>query len=49
MRIARHAIELADKIVRALKEKGYRFLVTPQSNQLFVVMENRQWERISAR
>ena len=48
MRIARHAIELADKIVRALKEKGYRFLVTPQSNQLFVVMENRQWERISA-
>ena len=48
VRIARHAIELADKIVKALKEKGYRFLITPQTNQLFVVMENEQWKRISS-
>lgn len=48
VRIARHAIDLAGKIVEALKEKGYRFFVTPQTNQLFVVMENEQWKRISA-
>ena len=48
VRIARHAIELADKVVKALKEKGYRFLITPQTNQLFVVMENEQWKRISS-
>ena len=40
IRIARHAIDMAEKIVSALREKGYRFLIGPETNQLFVVMEN---------
>ena len=47
-RIARNAIVMADKIVSALKERGYRFLITPQTNQLFVVLENEQLARLSA-
>lgn len=48
-RIARNAIVMADKIVSALKERGYRFLITPQTNQLFVVLENEQLARLSAK
>ena len=47
-RIARNAIVMADKLVAALKERGYRFLITPQTNQLFVVLENEQLARLSA-
>lgn len=47
IRIARHAIDMADRIVSALREKGYRFLIEPETNQLFVIMENRRLEELS--
>ena len=47
VRIARHAIDMADRIVSALREKGYRFLIEPETNQLFVIMENRRLEELS--
>ena len=30
-----------------LREKGYRFLIEPETNQLFVIMENRRLEELS--
>lgn len=47
IRIARHAIDMADRIVRALREKGYKFLIEPKTNQLFVIMENKHLEELS--
>ena len=47
IRIARHAIDMADRIVRALREKGYKFLIEPKINQLFVIMENKHLEELS--
>ena len=37
---ARNAIDMAALLVNGLEAKGYRFLVPPQTNQLFVVMDN---------
>lgn len=34
IRIARHAIDMADRIVRALREKGYKFLIEPKTSCL---------------
>lgn len=45
--IARHAIKMADRIVACLEEKGYTFYVRPQSNQLFIVLENQRLEALS--
>ena len=45
--IARHAIKMADRIVACLKEKGETFYVRPQSNQLFIVLENQRLEVLS--
>lgn len=47
IRIASHAIDMADRIVRALREKGYKFLIEPETNQLFVIMENKHLEELS--
>ena len=47
IRIARHAINMADRIVRAMREKGYKFLIEPKTNQLFVIMENKHLEELS--
>lgn len=35
------------KTVRALREKGYKFLIEPKTNQLFVIMENKHLEELS--
>lgn len=37
---SRHAIQMADKLRSALREKGYEFFIDSPTNQLFVVMEN---------
>ena len=39
LKIARHAIDMADRIVEGLKANGYTFYIRPQSNQLFVQLE----------
>lgn len=46
-RIARNAIECADLLRAALKERGYRFLVDNPTNQVLVVLENDHYERLS--
>lgn len=40
LRIAAHAIEMAELITTALTEKGYRFYIKPATNQIFVVWPN---------
>ena len=40
-----NAIETADLLAKGIKDKGYSFLIPPQTNQLFVIMEN---DRIEA-
>lgn len=30
-----------------MREKGYKFLIEPKTNQLFVIMENKQLEELS--
>lgn len=40
--ISKHANKMANKIKKALIEKGYSFQYPPESNQLFVIVENRK-------
>ena len=47
VRIARHAIDMADRIVSALCARGYKFLIGPETNQLFVIMDNKRLEELS--
>ncbi|MFC6253888.1 threonine aldolase family protein [Secundilactobacillus hailunensis] len=41
-KISQHAIDLAMKLKRALKDKGYQFLVDSPTNQQFIVVTNDQ-------
>ncbi|WP_373135748.1 threonine aldolase family protein [Phocaeicola plebeius] len=47
LKIARHAIDMAERIVEGLKENGYTFYIRPQSNQLFVQLENSLYEKLA--
>lgn len=49
LKIARHAIDMADRIVEGLKANGYTFYIRPQSNQLFVQLENSLYEKLAQR
>ena len=46
-RIGRSAIEAAERIRRALTEKGYRLAIDAPTNQIFVVFENAKAEALS--
>lgn len=39
-KISENAIILAQKLKKALKEKGYRFFIDSPTNQIFVILEN---------
>ena len=39
-KISKNAIETADKLKKAFKEKGYKFLIDSPTNQIFVILEN---------
>jgi threonine aldolase len=39
-KISQNAIRLADKLKKALEEKGYRFFIDSPTNQIFVILEN---------
>ncbi|MBQ1467845.1 MAG: aminotransferase class I/II-fold pyridoxal phosphate-dependent enzyme [Solobacterium sp.] len=39
-KISKNAAECAEMIAKALKKKGYKFAYTPQTNQLFPIMDN---------
>ena len=44
--ISRNAIETANVLKGALREKGYRFFLESPTNQIFVILENALMERI---
>ena len=44
--ISRNAITTANLLKKALQEKGYRLFLDSPTNQIFVVLENRQMERL---
>lgn len=45
LRIGKSAVMAADRIQKALKEKGYRLYFESPTNQVFCIMENRALER----
>ena len=47
VRIAKNAIDCAEIIRRALKEKGFRMLLDTPTNQIFVIMENGEKDRLA--
>ena len=44
--ISRNAIATANRLKGALREKGYRLFLDSPTNQIFVVLENKQMERL---
>ncbi|MBP5197555.1 MAG: aminotransferase class I/II-fold pyridoxal phosphate-dependent enzyme [Lachnospiraceae bacterium] len=45
--ISRHAIEMAELLKEALKEKGYKFYIDSPTNQQFVVLDDSKYEELS--
>ena len=46
-KLGRHAVRLARQMKKRLEEKGYQFLFDSPSNQQFLILENREMERLS--
>lgn len=44
--IAKNAIETADMLKAAFREKGYKFFIDSPTNQIFIVLENNQKKKI---
>ena len=44
--MGKNAIDTADELKRILREKGYEFLIDSPTNQIFVVLEDSQMERL---
>ncbi len=42
----RHALEMAELLRRAFEEKGYPFYLSTPTNQIFIVLENAQMEKL---
>lgn len=47
LKIARNAIERANELKIALKEKGYKFYFSSPTNQQFVIVNNKQMEELA--
>ncbi len=47
VKIARHAIAMAEKLTEAFRRKGYRFFLETETNQIFIVMKNEDVERLT--
>ena len=45
--ISAHAIAMADRMRKALKERGYKFFIETVTNQIFVVLENEKMRELS--
>lgn len=45
--IGRHAIDMAEKLKKVLRDKEYRFFIDSPTNQQFVILENSEMERLS--
>ncbi|MDY3758526.1 MAG: aminotransferase class I/II-fold pyridoxal phosphate-dependent enzyme [Treponema sp.] len=46
LEISKNAIDTAETLKKALKEKGYRFLLDSPTNQQFVILENKFMEEL---
>lgn len=46
MEISRHAIKMADKMRKILRDKGYEFFIETVTNQIFVVLENEKMKEL---
>ncbi|MBS6397775.1 MAG: aminotransferase class V-fold PLP-dependent enzyme [Clostridiales bacterium] len=44
--ISRHAIRMAELLKKGLQEKGYSFYLDSPTNQQFIILENKQMERL---
>ena len=49
LKISRHAIEAAETLKAALREKGYRFFLESPTNQIFVVLDNAQLKALEGK
>lgn len=47
MRIGHHAIEKAERLIEVFKNKGYRFFLDSPTNQQFIILDNKDMERLS--
>ena len=47
LKISRNALAAADRLRQCFREKGYEFYIDSPTNQLFVVLENREMERLA--
>lgn len=45
-KISQHAIDMADKLEKGLKKKGCRFFLETPTNQKFVIMDNKELEKL---
>ncbi len=45
-KISKHAIDMADKLRQGLKDKGYEIFIPTTTNQIFVVLDNKNMERL---
>lgn len=46
LKIGKHAIEMADRLRQAFGEKGYEFYIDSPTNQIFILLENGQMEKL---
>lgn len=44
--IGKHAVEMADRLRAAFREKNYTFFIDSPTNQIFIALENSQMERL---
>ena len=49
LKISRHAIQAAETLKAALREKGYRFFLESPTNQIFVVLDNAQLDALEGK
>lgn len=46
MRISQNAIDMAELLKKAFRERGYRFYLESPTNQQFIILENKEMERL---
>ena len=46
MEIGRHGIDMAERLEKILRDKGYEFFLETPTNQKFIVVENGKLEEI---
>lgn len=46
LEIGQHALKMAALLKKAFREKGYRFYIESPTNQIFIILEDRQMEQL---